>query len=239
MVTPIAPPQPPQNMLDTSKRLAVFKEMQSQLEATLEYQEKSITYHQQMLEQFKEESASTKTQLELCRNTIKTLTSTSELIPSPEVSGQSNGHGTVETATEIHNETKTEVKTLPLAESTDSERTHKPINPDTSKPRKTGKTKTSKVKSKAPIESRPKSNSKLPDSPKLNKFESITAAVLDFVRGQESVVSAGDIVQHFYPDGLVEKERKKAYTSFSNVLSAGVKKGIYEKTVPGKYRYKE
>lgn len=238
MVTPIAPPQPPQNMLDTNERLAIFKEMQSQLEATLEYQEKSITYHQQMLEQFKEESASTKTQLELCRNTIKTLTSTSELIPSPEVSGQSNGHGTAETATKIHNETKTEVETPPLAESTDGDRTHKPKNPDTNKPRKTGKTKTGQVKAKAPTKSKPKFNSKLPDSPELDKFESITAAVLDFVKGQESVVSAGDMIQHFYPDGLAEEERKKAYNSFSSALSNGVKKGIYEKTVPGKYRYK-
>ena len=239
MVTPMAPPQPPKNLLDTSERLAVFKDMQTQLEATLEYQEKSITYHQQMLEQFQEESASTKTQLELCRNTIKTLTSTSELVVSPEIAPQPNGRGTVETATEIQSETTTKVTTPTLAESSDSNKTHQPRNPNTSKPRKTGQTKTSKVKAKAPTKSRAKSHSKLPNSPELNKFESITAAVLDLVKGQESVISAGDIVQHFYPDGLVGKERKKAYTSFSNALSAGVKKGIYEKTVPGKYRYQE
>jgi len=62
--------------------------------------------------------------------------------------------------------------------------------------------------------------------------------VLDFVQKKKgAVVGVSEIIKYAYPKGLSEEEQKRAYNSFSKVLSTSMKKGILERTVPGKYRW--
>ncbi len=62
--------------------------------------------------------------------------------------------------------------------------------------------------------------------------------VLDFVKSQEGVIEIADLIKYAYPDGLDEAQYKKASTSFSSVLGTQAKKGVLERTVPGKYMWK-
>jgi hypothetical protein len=62
--------------------------------------------------------------------------------------------------------------------------------------------------------------------------------VLDFVKKQEGVISVLDLIQYAYPEGLkTGAEMKKASSSFSSVLINQTKRGILERTVPGKYMW--
>ena len=94
----------------------------------------------------------------------------------------------------------------------------------------------SKTKSKVKTVAKPVST--LPASEVIDKFESITAMVLDFVKKQEGVISVIDLIKYAYPEGLkTEAEAKKVSSSFSSVLINQTKKGRLERTVPGKYMW--
>ena len=253
MVTPLALPQPPESIVSNQDKIATFKQMLVSLEETAKYQEEAIAYHQQSLELLQQEAKNTKAQLEFCRNTIDTLTKTQQLIPTVTPEPQednTNGHQTVKPQDKAKTKTPAKPPTKSKSSKTKPKSPTKP-KAKTSKPSKSGdkksqsqavqKSKSSKAQSKtsSKTSSKPqtKVSNKLPPSPVLDRFESITAMVLDYMQRQEGVVETGEIINYCYPDGLSEPQRKKVYSSFSSVLITGMKKGVFERTVPGKYRW--
>lgn len=223
------PPKPPQNSFDNQKKLAIYSQMLADLEQNASYHQEAIAYHAQSLKQLETEAASTQAELKSCRKIITSLSKIQQLAETrtPEDENRSNGYHPIEVEEAAQLE-------LPAVKS----------KPDKSKektPAKKNRTKTkspkAKVKAQGQKKSKNKFDSTLPSSPRLDVYESITAGVLDFVKKQEGVIGSPDVLAHFYPDGLNQALQKKALSSFSSVLSLQSKKGVLERTVPGKYMW--
>ena len=228
-------PPPPEPVFNTSKRLEVYEQMLSDLESQAAYQQEAIAFHTQSLESIRAESEITTQELESCRGIIKSLKANTLIVQTAEANGN-QGHSQEEEETKAPAEAKskksrkTSVKpTAPKTESATKART-KAIS--TSEPTK------SQSKTKSEVKAVAKPVSTLPASEVIDRFESITAMVLDFVKKQEGVISVIDLIRYAYPKGLkTEAEMKKASSSFSSVLINQTKRGILERTVPGKYMW--
>jgi hypothetical protein len=234
-------PPPPEPLFSTAKRLEVYQQMLSDLESQAAYQQKAIAFHTQSLESIKAESEITAQELESCRGIIKSLKASTTIAQTVEARG-SQGHS------EVKEETKSPVNSQPATSKTKSKRSRKtsvkPTAPETEsatkvvtkaiKPEPTE----AKSKTKSEVKALAKPVSTLPASEVIAQFESITAMVLDFVKKQEGVISVIDLIKYAYPKGLKTKaEIKKVSSSFSSVLINQTKKGILERTVPGKYMW--
>ena len=248
MVNIPAPPKPPETTLNNQEQLATFKQMLASLEETADYQEKVIAYHTQSLELLQAEIANTKAKLQSCREIINTLTNTQKLIltvtPQQE-KASSNGSNSVKVDNSKHEsvakvkteksiKAKTNSKSTTTKDKSDKSRSAKKTNIKAISQPKATSSKTTKKSNK---KLQPKILSTLPSSDLLDKFESITALVLDFVQKQEGVIAVSDVIKYVYPDGLNEAQYKRASSSFSSVLGNQTKKKVLERTVPGKYRW--
>lgn len=247
MTTSFLPPTPPEPVFSTAKRLEVYQQMLSDLESQAAYQQKAIAFHTQSLESIKVESEITAQELESCRGIIKSLKASTTIAQTVEA-GSNQGHSEVKEETKAPANSKTESKAKakfkPAASKTKSKRQKKtfikPTAPETESTTKAIKPEPTEAKSKTKLEVKAlaKPVSTLPASEVIDKFESITAMVLDFVKKQEGVISVIDLIKYAYPKGLMtEAEVKKASSSFSSVLINQTKKGILERTVPGKYMW--
>ena len=104
-----------------------------------------------------------------------------------------------------------------------------------STPKSTPKKKTNKEKksTKSP-------SSRLPESEKLASHKTLVDAVAFCL--QESypqVITAEDIVKHYYPEGLEGETKKRAYNAFRDCLSKGAGKRGWIKASIGKYCWSE
>ncbi|WP_081942707.1 hypothetical protein [Myxosarcina sp. GI1] len=83
-------------------------------------------------------------------------------------------------------------------------------------------------------------SSRLPDSPLLEPYETIADAVAGCLQEfYPKVMSADDILKHYYPKGLSGETKKRAYGAISNTLSKGAgNKGWIRESI-GKYRWRE
>lgn len=229
MTTIPAPPKPPQNLFDSEKKLAIYSQMLADLEQNASYQQEAIAYHAQSLKILEAEAVTTQTELESCRNIINSLSKTQQLTANVTLDegNQSNGYHSTETEEIVRVE-------IPADQSKADK-----SKQQTSVKKSQTKTKSSKakVKPQAQKKSKNKLDSTLPPSPRLDTYENITAGVLDFVKKQEGVISSPDVVAYFYPDGLDQTQQNKVAKSFSSVLSLQFRKGILERTVPGKYMW--
>ena len=247
-----APPTPPKLELSAADKLANFRSMLDELEAKVKYYQESIQYYQELKDQFESELTKERELLELTKNTVASLSEFVTSSPSesksesePTTTAKSNGNGNGKVAMiELETETKTKTKTKPKSSKTNTKTKtkNKPksskANTKAAKATKSTNTKSKATKANTSKKSSSKSKSTLPPSKKLDGYESITQAVLDFVSSQEGVVSVREIVKHFYPDGLPEgTDSKKVSNSFSSILSVQVKRQVLERTVPGKYLY--
>ena len=223
-------PKPPQNLFDSEKKLAIYSQMLADLEQNANYQQEAIAYHTQSLKLLEVEAASTQTELEACRNIINSLSKTQQLAANVTLDEENKSNGYH--PTEAEETDRVELPAVPSKADKLKQKT----------PAKKSQTKTklpkAKVKPQAQKKSKDKLDSTLPPSPRLDTYENITAGVLDFVKKQEGVISSPDVVAHFYPDGLNQTQQKKVAKSFSSVLSLQFRKGILERTVPGKYIWK-
>jgi hypothetical protein len=241
MTTTFLPP-PPEPVFSTAKRLEVYEQMLSDLENQAAYQQEAIAFHTQSLESIKAESEITAQELESCRGIIKSLKVSTTIAQTVEARGNER-HSQEEEETKAPANSKPESKAK--AKSKQSRKTSvKPTVPKTEsatkvvtkaiKPEPTE----AKSKTKSEVKAVAKPVSTLPASEVINKFESITAMVLDFVKKQEGVISVINLINYAYPKGLkTEAETKKVSSSFSSVLINQTKKGILERTVPGKYMW--
>ena len=83
-----------------------------------------------------------------------------------------------------------------------------------------------------------KSSSNLPVSQKLDQYDTIGIAVKAYLKERSpEVVTAADVVNYFYPDGLDASNRKKAQASFSTCLSKGAGKQGWVRTSVGRYAW--
>lgn len=212
-------PRPPKSILSTKEQIETFKKMLNSLEESAKYQEKVIAYHTDSLKEIKKEFKETKAQLDLCRNTIKILSKSQKSASSISSSASKNGS----------NESKAIkiVKEEAVAEK---------------KEKSSSKSKSPKIVSKKKQnlkQEKTKTRNSLPASPVLEKYKNITEMVLEFVEKKKgAVVEISQIIKYVYPKGLSKEERTKVLNSFSKVLSLSMKKGIVERTVPGKYRWR-
>lgn len=223
MASLLSPPIPPKNILSTEDQIETFTQMLLSLEESAQYQEKSIAYHTESLEIFKEESKNTKAQLDLCRNTIEILSQTQKLAPSVSPTSSKNGNNGGKSGKIV------EEKAVTAKPSSKTKSTKVGVQK---------KQKSQQEKKTTEKQGKIKTKSTLPPSSVLDKYKNITAMVLDFVQKEKgAVVEVSQIIKYVYPKGLSKEERKKALSSFSSVLSLSMKKGILERTVPGKYRW--
>lgn len=221
-------PPPPEPLFSTAKRLEVYQQMLSDLESQAAYQQKAIAFHTQSLESIKVESEITAQELESCRGIIKSLKASTTIAQTVEASGN-QGHSEVKEETKAPAESKSASKTKPKTESATKAITKAISTPEPTK---------TKSKVNTSIKAVAKPVSTLPASKVIDRFESITTMVLDFVKKQEGVISVLDLIQYAYPEGLkTGAEMKKASSSFSSVLINQTKRGILERTVPGKYMW--
>jgi hypothetical protein len=249
MVNTIAPPTPPKALLSPEKHLEIYQQMQSDLEATVRYQEESIEYHQKSLTVLQQEVEVTKAQLQLCNTTIASITKTQKLVPDiskADSTTSSNGNypaqvekSESEPDSEVETATKTETQTDSKSTKNKS-KSGKPTSAKTTTKNQTpAKSKSTKSKTQKQQQKKPqtKATNSLPPSDKLNQFESITAMIIDLMSKQPGVIEVADVIKYVYPNGLDEAQYKKASSSFSSVLGIQSKKGVLERTVPGKYRW--
>lgn len=229
MVLLSAPPIPPKSVLSTEDQIQTFTQMLKSLEESAKYQKEAIEYHTESLELLEEESKNTKAQLDLCRNTINTLSQTQQLVTSASSTSSKKSKNGQKTTKSVDKKATTVKK----AKSSSKTKSTKAISkkPQSSKQKKESTTK------KAVKQGQKKTKSTLPPSSVLKKYENITAMVLDFVQKKDGVIDVSQIIKYVYPKGLSKENRKKAFSSFSSVLSLSMKKGILERTVPGKYRW--
>ena len=248
MVTLPDPPKPPTSPLNHQQQLATFKQMLLSLEETAQYQQKAIAYHTQSLELLQAEAVNTQTQLNSCREIINTLINTQKLISAvtpqsendsnngqhPVPGGKTKLKPDAEVKTEKSNKAQTNSKSSKIkGKSGQSTSANKTKTKTPAQPKATS----SKIAKHSSKKTQSKPISTLPSSDILNKFESITALVLDFVQKQEGVIAVADIIKYVYPHGLNEAQYKKVSSSFSSVLVNQAKKKVLERTVPGKYRW--
>jgi hypothetical protein len=235
-------PPPPEPVFSTAKRLEVYKQMLSDLENQAAYQQEAIAFHTQSLESIKVESEITAQELESCRGIIKSLKASTTIAQTVEARGK-------EEPSKEEEETKAPANSKPESKAKiKSKRSRKTsIKPTTPKTESATKVVTKAIRSE-PTEAKSKTKSEvkavakpvstLPASEVIDKFESITAMVLDFVKKQEGVISVINLIEYAYPKGIkTEAEIKKVSSSFSSVLINQTKKGILERTVPGKYMW--
>ena len=230
MTTIPSPPKPPQNLFDSEKKLAIYSQMLADLERNASYQQEAIAYHAQALKLLEVEAATTQTELESCRNIINSLSKTQQLAANATLDEENKSNGYHPTEVE-----ETAPVELPAVQSKADKSKQKTAVKKSQTKIKSPK---EKIKLQAQKKSRNKLDSTLPPSPRLDTYENITAGVLDFVKKQEGVISSPDVVAHFYPDGLDQTQQNKVAKSFSSVLSLQFRKGILERTVPGKYMWK-
>jgi hypothetical protein len=224
-----APPKPPQNLFDSKKKLAIYSQMLADLEQNASYQQEAIAYHAQSLKLLEAEAATTQTELEACRNIINSLSKTQQLAANATLDEENQSIGYNPTEAE-----EADGVEIP-ADQFKADKSKQTIAVKKSQTK--AKSPKAKVKLQEQKKSKNKLDSSLPPSPILDTYENITAGVLDFVKKQEGVISSPDVVAHFYPDGLNQTQQKKVAKSFSSVLSLQSKKGILERTVPGKYMW--
>ncbi len=223
-----APPKPPQNLFDSEKKLAIYSQMLADLEQNASYQQEAIAYHAQSLKILEAEATTTQTELEACRNIINSLSKTQQLAANIiDEENKSNGYHPTEA------EETARLELPAVSSKADKSKQKTPAKKSQAKT----KSPKAKVESQDQKKSRNKLDSTLPPSLRLDNYENITAGVLDFVKKQEGVISSPDVVAYFYPDGLSQTQQKKVSKSFSSVLSLQFRKGILERTVPGKYMW--
>ena len=234
-----APPVPPKSVLNTQDQIETFKQMLISLEETAEYQRDAISYHTESLSILETESANTDAQLELCQKTIATLSKTQELEPAKVEKSSSNGAAKKTSTKTTKTARKAKAKTPAKTKSTKAKSTAKSkVSAKTKSIKATAAKATKSTAKKSTKQTAKKTQGKkstLPPSPILKKFKNITAMVLDFAPKQDGVISVTDIIKYVYPKGLNEANHKKAFSSFSSVLSLYTRKGVFERTVPGKY----
>jgi hypothetical protein len=244
-------PPPPEPLFNTAKRLEVYEQMLSDLENQAAYQQEAIAFHTQSLESIKAESEITAHELESCRGIIKSLKASTTIAQTVEASSNERHFKEEEETKALANskpESKAKIKSQPTASKTKSKSSVKTaVKPTAPKTESATKVVTKAIKSE-PTEAKSKTKSEvktiakpvstLPASEVIDKFESITAMVLDFVKKQEGVISVIDLIEYAYPKGLkTEAETRKVSSSFGSVLINQTKKGILERTVPGKYMW--
>ena len=223
MVTQLPPPVPPQVVFSAQEQIATLEQMFKSLEETAKYQESALAYHQQSLELLQQEALNTKAQLELGRQLMESLSQTEAGAPSKSKSRK----------TKAPSPTKTKAKTAQPKQS----RRNKPKNQAQQKSASSKAASLSEGQtSKKPTLVQTQVGKGLPDSPVLKKFETITAMVWDYVQKQEGVVEVTDIMKYAYPNGLSQPWRRKVYNSFNYALGRGCKKGLLQRSEPGKYR---
>lgn len=239
-------PSPPEPVFSTAKRLEVYEQMLSDLENQAAYQIEAIAFHTQSLESIKAESEITAQELESCRGIIKSLKASTTIAQTVEARINEEHF---EEEEETKAPAKAKAKSKPAASKTKSKSPKKTsVKPTTPKIESTTKVPTeaistpeatqAKSKTKSEVKAVAKPVSTLLTSEVIDRFESITAMVLDFVKKQEGVISVIDLIKYAYPKGLkTEAETKKVSSSFSSVLINQTKKGILERTVPGKYMW--
>jgi hypothetical protein len=241
MTASFLPPTPPEPVFSIAKRLEVYQQMLSDLENQAAYQQEAIAFHTQSLESIKVESEITAQELESCRGIIKSLKASTTIAQTVEARGK-------EEPSKEEEETKAPANSKPAASKIKSKRSRKTsIKPTAPKTESATKVVTkaikpepteAKSKTKSEVKAVAKPVSTLPASEVIDKFESITAMILDFVKKQEGVISVINLIEYAYPKGLkTEAETKKVSSSFSSVLINQTKKGILERTVPGKYMW--
>lgn len=216
MASLLSPPTPPKSTLSSEEQIQTFSQMLKSLEESAKYQEEAIKYHTESLKVLKEESKNTKSQLDLCRNTIEILLKTQKSASSKGAKdGRNSGKVVIEKK----------------AKSTSKKKSSRVESKKKQDAKQEKKTTVKQIKGKK--------RSALSSSSVLDKYKNITAMVLDFVQKKKGgVVGVSEIIEYVYPKGgLSESEKKRAYNSFSKALSESMKKGILERTVPGKYRW--
>ncbi|WP_319421097.1 hypothetical protein [Pleurocapsa sp. FMAR1] len=223
------PPKPPQNLFDSEKKLAIYSQMLADLEQNASYQQEAIAYHAQSLKLLEAEAATTQTELEACRNIIDSLNKTQQLAANVTLDEENKSNGYHPTEAE-----ETAPVEMPAVQSKADKSKQKTAVKKSQTKTKSPK---AKVKPQAQTKSKNKLDSTLPPSARLDTYENITTGVLDFVKKQDGVISSPDIVAYFYPDGLDQTQQNKVAKSFSSVLSLQFRKGILERTVPGKYMW--
>ncbi len=234
-VPDLVPPAPPQPLFGIEKRLEMYQQMLGDLKEQSVYQQKAIAFYTQSLESLQAEAENTQNELQACQNIIQSLTNTSQLTQTVTQTDKASSNGHLPQAVEPEptekGKTKTKTAKAPAKAKTKTKTKAKtPVKASLA-----SSTKTAPAKSKSIA----KSSSTLPSSEIVGKFETITAMILDFVKSRDGVIEVSDIMKYAYPNqDLDQAQYKKASRSFSTVLSEQSKKGVLERTVPGKYMWR-
>jgi len=232
------PPIPPSSLLSAQDQIETYTKMLKSLEESAKYQEEAIAYHTQSLELLVAESQNTQSQLDLCQNTIGILSQTQKLTLSNTSKSLKNGKNERKALKKVEEKAVTAKKSKSPSKTKSKPPSKTKLTKVTSKKKQNSKQEKGATTKQSIQKGQKKTKSTLPPSSVLDKYENITAMVLDFVQKKKgAVVEVSQIIKYIYPKGLSKEERKKAFSSFSSVLSLSMKRGILERTVPGKYRW--
>ena len=214
--TPVIAQQAIEELIDYYRELAHFHHL-------------SIEYHQELVQKHTKEVEAAEKQLANIEALLHPL-GVSDL-----KNGNANGNSTNGTAkaTVI---TPLEVKSTP-----DEQIAQKPVENESESTSYDRKTKPAKKQDTNKTKKSSKSfSSRLPLSEKLAHHETIVDAVAVCLQEYyPRVVSVKNILEYYYPDGLDEVAKKKAYASFSDCLSKGAGKQGWVKISKGNYRWKD
>ena len=247
--TPVIAQQAIEELIDYYRELAHFHRL-------------SVEYHQKIAQQHTREVEAAQKQLADIEALLNPLTHNSDRYYDNTNGSSSNG--TARSIEVDSSEAKSVMTVVESAESrSEKQTTKKPVNSQKSQLAKSqtvikdsnqnnGSTKNSQtesIKNHKPLgkqnTSKTKKNhksfsSRLPLSEKLAHYETIVDAVAVCLQEfYPRVVSVKNILQYYYPDGLDELAKKKAYASFSDCLSKGAGKQGWVKISKGNYRWKD
>lgn len=236
--TPVIAQQAIEELIDYYRELAHFHRS-------------SIEYHQKLTQKHEQEAEAAEKQLADIEALLHPLTITGDRQSNGNANGNSvNGTAktTVITPSENHSqpnkpiakkpvenkESKT-TKSQTLIEDSTQYKSNKNSTTESTKTKKLAKKDTNKTS-----KSSKSFSSRLPLSEKLAHHETIVDAVAVCLQEYyPHVVSVKNILEYYYPDGLDELAKKKAYASFSDCLSKGAGKQGWVKISKGNYRWKD
>ena len=236
--TPVIAQQAIEELIDYYRELAHFHHH-------------SIEYHQKLAQQHQQEAKAAEKQLADIEALLHPLTITGDR----QSNGNANGNSIDKTAkttviTPSENRSQPNKQLAEKLESQESQTTksqtviedstqnnsHKNSTTEATKTKKLAKRQNTNKTSK----SSKSFSSRLPLSEKLTHHETIVDAVAVCLQEYyPRVVSVKNILEYYYPDGLDELAKKKAYASFSDCLSKGAGKQGWVKISKGNYRWKD
>lgn len=246
------PPQAPQTPVIAQQAIEKLIDYYREL---AHFHRSSIEYHQKLAQQHTREVEAAEKQLADIEALLHPLT-----VGEHKSNGNPNGsvNGTAKTTvvtpsedssavkpvksepdkqiSEIENKKSESAKSQTVVEDSTQNKSNKSSTTEATKTKKPAtRQNTNKTK-----KSSKSFSSRLPLSKKLAHHETIVDAVAVCLQEYyPHVVSVKNILEYYYPDGLDEVAKKKAYASFSDCLSKGAGKQGWVKISKGNYRWKD